>query len=104
VQRDRVVGIDQSDLGIEKPDLSALAFDRGLDRLVVQQAIDNANIFFHFRQLDGAEPHRAPRRKTGADAKIDTSWRQPVEGRQRIRGNRRDAVRRHQHAGAESDA
>ena len=37
MQRDRVLGVEQPDLGVEKADLAALALDVGLDRLAGEE-------------------------------------------------------------------
>ena len=62
------------------------------------------DVGFHVLYFDGAEAHRAPRGKAFADAEVDATRRKLVQCRQRIGGDRGNAVRRHQHAGAETDA
>jgi hypothetical protein len=39
--------------------LDGFAFDRGLDGLVVQEAVDDADIFLHFGELTAPVPSRA---------------------------------------------
>ena len=78
VQRDRVFGVEQTDLRVEKPDLAALALDRGLDRIAGEQPIDNPDVFLHLGELHRPEAHCPARRKAGADAEIDAARREAV--------------------------
>jgi hypothetical protein len=62
------------------------------------------DVGLHVPDLDGAKAHRAPRGETRADAEVDAARGELVQRRQRIGGDRGNAVRRHQHAGAKPDA
>ena len=62
------------------------------------------DVGLHVLYLDRAKAHRSPRGEARADAEVDAARRELVQCRQRIGGDRGNAVRRHQHAGAEADA
>ena len=83
--------------------LLLLPFHRELDRLAAQQAVDLVDVGLHVLYLDGAKAHRSPRGEARADAEVDAARRKLVQCRQRIGGDRGNAVRRHQHACAEAD-
>ena len=104
VERDRILGIEERQLGIEEADLALLSLHLEVDRLAAQQAVDLRDVGLHVLDLDRAESHGAPGGEAGADAEVDAAGRQRVERGQRIGGDRRDAIGRHQHAGAEADA
>jgi hypothetical protein len=104
VEPDRVLCVDQPEFGIEQADQAGFAFDLGLDRLAAQQRHDDPDIFLHVGELDGAEPHRTPSGKPGADPEIDASRRQLVERGKGVGRHRRDSVRRDQDTGAQPDA
>ena len=103
VKRDRVARVDQPELGVKQPDQPLFVFDFGLDRLSAQQRHDDADIFLHIGEPDGAEPHRPPPGKPGADPEIDPPPRQFIQRCKGVRGNWGNAVRWDQHAGAEPD-
>jgi hypothetical protein len=104
VERDRVAGVDQTQLRIEQADQAALPLDLGFDRIAAQQCLDDADIFFHVLEPHRAEPHRAPPGEPGADAEIDPPRRQLVERGKSVGGDRGEPVRRDQDAGREADA
>ena len=103
VQRDRVLCVDEADLGIEETDLAALAFDRRLDGVAGEERVDDTDILLHVGELHRAQSHRAARREAGADAEIDPAGREAAQRREGVSGDGGDAVRRHEHASAEAD-
>ncbi len=103
MERDRIVEIDEPQLGIEKTNLVRAAFLGPFDGLLVQEPAKDADIFLEPGQRDRRQPQGAARGETGREAAHDPPRRQRVERGQGARRHRRDPVRRDQHAGAELD-
>ena len=103
-ERDRVVGVDEAEVGVEESDLAARAFGLPLDGLVAQERLHHAQVLTQVGELDRGQAHGAPPGEPGADAELDAARRQPVEGGEAVGRHRRDAVRRDEDAGREPDA
>jgi hypothetical protein len=94
VETDRILRIDESELGIEQADQARLSFDFRLDGFLAQQGDDRADIILERSQLDRAETHRAARREAGADTEIDASGRELIERGEGVGRGRRWRGRR----------
>src|SRR3981081_1660968 len=70
---DRIFGVEQWQLGIEKTNLFLLPFHLELDRLAAQQAVDLVDVGLHLLYLDRAKAHRSPRGEARADAAADAA-------------------------------
>src|SRR5262249_28184811 len=73
MQLDRVLGVEQRQLGIEEADLPFLALHLELDGLAAQVPIDLVDVSLHVFDLDRAKAHGAPGGEAGADAEIDSA-------------------------------
>src|ERR1700730_13547162 len=100
MQTDRITSVDQTEFGVKEADLATLAFHLEIDSFASQQPIHLLDIRFRRFKLDRADPHRASRGEACANAEIDASRGELIQRRQSVGGNRRDAVRWHEHAGA----
>src|SRR5262249_31266095 len=78
MQLDRVLGVEQRQLGIEEADLPFLALHLELDGLAAQEPIDLPHIGLHVLDLDRTEAHGAPRGETSADTEVDAAGRELV--------------------------
>src|SRR6478672_6646682 len=67
MERDRILGVEQRQLGIEETNLFLLPFHLELDRLAAQQAVDLLDVRLHVLYLDRTKAHRSPRGEAGAD-------------------------------------
>ena len=103
VHGNRVLDVDRPDLGVEEADLAPLALERPFERLPREQAAHDAHVFLHVRELHRPEPHRPTGCEAGGDPEVDPARRQRVQGGQPARRDRRDAIRRNQHAGGETN-
>ena len=104
VQGDGIGGVDEAEFGVEEADFAALALDGGFDHFAAHEGGDDADVFAHCGELDGAKAHGATAGEAGADAEIDAAGGEFVEGYERVGGDGGDAVGGDEDAGAEADS
>src|SRR5260370_21452410 len=68
MERDRILAVEQRQLGIEETNLFLLPFHLELDELAAQQAVDLVDVGLHVLYLDRAKAHSSPRSEARADA------------------------------------
>ena len=104
VNRNRILEIDITVIGMEKAD-RALALALAVHHfLAAQQLAAHLDILAHPFELDRRQAHRIASGKAGADTQHRAARREQVDGRDRMGGDRLDAVGGNRHAGAELDS
>jgi hypothetical protein len=100
VHGDWILQIDQLKFRIEEADLMGSSFRRPFDRLPLEQSLDDANVFTQSRERNRTKSHRAPRGKSGPDAKMNPAWGERIQRCQRAGCNRSNTIGRNQYPGA----
>src|SRR6185437_14719961 len=71
MERDRILGVEQRQLGIEETNLFRLPFHLELDRLTTYQPLHLLYLTLHLLYLHDCKAHRSPRGEASADAEVD---------------------------------
>src|SRR5277367_2478888 len=89
---------------MEKAD-HALALALAVEHFfAAQQLAAHLDVLAHTLEPDGRQAHRVASGKAGANTQYRTAWREEVDGRDRMRSDRLDAIGGDRHAGAELDS